>query len=380
MFDVAIIGAGINGCAVSYYLTKAGLRVALIDKSGIASGGSGAAGAFIAPKFTKAGPLKALLEAAYRYAIDFYNAEFPDLITNAPLLHLAKYEDENEKVAYFKQHTTLDIGEVPPEQLGLLTPWARGFESVYLRKGGLVDAKGVCETLAEGAAFFKTEPKEIRFKDGIWHIGQISAKTVVLATGAYKGVVDEPYLRFRPVWGHRIDIKTTTHVPMTIHQQVSISPSREDGTLAIGATHNVHYHPESGEAYDTEAGRAELIRKACDTIDLQNIEVLKDYTGLRSGSNDYMPLLGRLVKAKETLEKFPDLSKGADIDTGAFVYYPNLFVINGTGGYGFVLGPYLAKALSEHITDAKALDPQLDPVRFFRRWAKRAKHKTEEGA
>ena len=63
-YDVIIVGAGINGCTTAYYLSQAGLNVALIDKTGIASGGSGAAGAFISPKFHKQGPLKDLIDVA----------------------------------------------------------------------------------------------------------------------------------------------------------------------------------------------------------------------------------------------------------------------------------------------------------------------------
>lgn len=39
-FDVVVIGAGIIGCSVSYYLSKAGYEVALVDKGDIASGTS----------------------------------------------------------------------------------------------------------------------------------------------------------------------------------------------------------------------------------------------------------------------------------------------------------------------------------------------------
>ena len=53
MYDIAVIGAGINGCSVAYELVKENKSVILFDKSGIASGGSGAAGAFISPKFSK---------------------------------------------------------------------------------------------------------------------------------------------------------------------------------------------------------------------------------------------------------------------------------------------------------------------------------------
>ena len=46
IYDTAIIGAGINGCSCAYFLREAGQNVVLIDREGIASGGSGAAGAF----------------------------------------------------------------------------------------------------------------------------------------------------------------------------------------------------------------------------------------------------------------------------------------------------------------------------------------------
>jgi tRNA 5-methylaminomethyl-2-thiouridine biosynthesis bifunctional protein len=46
-------------------------------------------------------------------------------------------------------------------------------------------------------------------------------------------------------------------------------------------------------------------------------------------------------------------------------------MINGSGGYGFVLAPYLARILKEHITGAKKIPSSLTPARFFARWAKK---------
>lgn len=33
-YEVLVVRAGVVGCAIAYYLAKAGLRVALIDRSG----------------------------------------------------------------------------------------------------------------------------------------------------------------------------------------------------------------------------------------------------------------------------------------------------------------------------------------------------------
>src|SRR5438552_2329316 len=38
--DVAVIGGGVIGCAVAYYLAKRGARVAVIDRSEVGSGAS----------------------------------------------------------------------------------------------------------------------------------------------------------------------------------------------------------------------------------------------------------------------------------------------------------------------------------------------------
>jgi len=375
VFDVVIIGAGISGSASAYFLTRSGLKVALMDKEEIAAGGSGAAGAFISPKISKGGPLKALVEEAYLYALDFYNDSFPEHITNASQLHIAKYSDDNAKVIHFKEHTKIVIGETPQKSRLILSEFAKSFESVFIKKSGIVDAQKMCQALASEATFFKEEVKVVTETDQGWQAGSIAAKKIILATGAYIPVLKEPYITLRGIWGHRIDIRTSTTIPHIIHHQVSLSPSTKEGLAAIGATHDVHYHPQKTQMpYDVEAGRKILIQKATESVMLSDIEVLNDFTGLRSGSNDYLPLLGRVVDAKKSLEKHPELRKGAKIAKEKLSYHRDLYMINGTGGYGFVLGPFLAKQLSRHIVHAEPMDDQLDPTRFLFRWAKRVQY------
>jgi len=166
-------------------------------------------------------------------------------------------------------------------------------------------------------------------------------------------------------------VKTSTKVPFSIHHHLSVSPSSDNGTVAIGATHDLHFNPFGDEVYDYEAGRKELLKKALKTVQLEDIEVLRDYTGLRSGSNDYLPIAGRVVDASGSLARGLDLINIKKIGDEQFVHYPELYMINGSGGYGFVFAPYLAKQLSEHICNGEALDPELSPSRFFRRWAKK---------
>jgi len=363
MYDIAIIGAGINGCSVAHELTAKGKKVIVFDMGGIADGGSGAAGAFIAPKFSKAGELKEIIHDAFVYSMKFYEETFPHLFSKVSLIHIAKDEKNAEILKYYKKHTNLKLHNAKNDFKN---------ETVSL-EGGIVDAFGMCNAMCKSAKFVKSKVSSLVYDEGMWIIDEIySAKTVVLATGAYEPIIKEPYIKLRGIWGHRIDVKTTTKNKNSLHQEVSISPSK-DGVLAIGATHNIHYHPQtSKEPYNFKEGREELLAKASKTIKLEDVEVIKDYTGLRSGSFDYMPLLGSLVISKETCSCGTINFKTKKPNYKEYTYYPNLYMINGNGGYGFVLAPYLANMLSQHILSDKKISDKLSPARFFSRWAKKS--------
>jgi len=371
MYDIAIIGAGINGCSVAHEFTQENKKVIIFDMDGIAHGGSGAAGAFISPKFSKAGELKEILHDAFVYSMEFYEKNFSHLLTKAPLLHIAKDESDAEVLRVYKQDTELELLEPSEDILETVNEEVRAKENISIN-AGVVNAASMCEAMAKSARFVKEKVESLEYDDDRWVINETySAKNVVLATGAYESLIKEPYIQLRGVWGHRIDIKTTTENSHSIHQFVSISPS-SDGGLAIGATHNVYYHPQTAtQPYDIEAGREELLEKASRTMNLENVEVVKDYTGLRSGSFDYMPLVGSLVLSRETLQNKNIRFKVKKADYSEYEYYPNLYMINGNGGYGFVLAPYLAKILKEHILSAKKTSDRIAPARFFARWAKK---------
>ncbi len=364
-YDVLIVGAGINGCACAWFLRRAGLNVALIDETGIAAGGSGAAGAFIAPKISKAGPLKELVNRAHAYAMEFYPEYFPECTLVRPLLHIAKTPEDAEKLCAYRQDSELSISEPPIELENALNLAVSAENSVYFDRCAVVHAQHACSFMAAGTDFFRLKVESIERKEGMWNAGGIRGKHVVLAIGAYPRILPLPYIRMRAIWGHRIDVATDTKLPCILHHYVSISPTSQEGIMAIGATHNVHYAPFGNcGVYDIEAGRAELLEKARKTLKLDNINIVADYTGLRSGSNDYLPILGPLVDAEATSERRQLGEEGE-------VYYPDMTMINGSGGYGFVLAPYLAEQLARHLAQGDPIEPALLPARFFKRWLKK---------
>lgn len=372
MYDIAVVGAGINGASVAYEFISAGKKVIIFDENSIAGGGSGAAGAFISPKFSKAGDLKELLHDGFVYSMKFYEKNFPTLLTKAPLLHIAQDKESSDILKFYKSSSDFTLKVPSDELLNSLSLDAKNQENIYMQ-GAIVDASAMCHAMSKLARFVEEKVQDLVYDNGMWIINETySAKDVVLATGAYESVIKEPYIKLRGVWGHRIDIKTTTENLNSIHQFVSISPGK-DGVLAIGATHNIHYHPQIATIpYDLQEGRAELLEKVSRTLKLENVEIIKDYTGLRSGSFDYLPLAGRLVISKETLALKNINFKVKNPNYDEYAYYPNLYMINGSGGYGFVLAPYLAKMLKEYILKGKEIDRRVQPARFFARMARKA--------
>ena len=322
-YDVAVVGAGIAGCACAYFLHQAGLKVLLIDKDGIASGGSGAAGAFISPKIEKSGALQQLSQKAYNFSLHFYKTYFPELIHIAKLHHIVDGKE-----------TLLD-------------------------ESGLVEAQKVCEALVEGVTFMQKDVEDVT---------TINAKKIILATGAYPSLFKKPYISLRAIFGHRIDIITSTPILHHYHEKVSISQSR-DGRSSIGATHDVHMSFSDIKSYDFNRGREELLSKAAQTLHLQDVKVVQDYIGFRSGSNDYMPHLGKFVDEETTIKKYPQIVHGRYYKE--LLYHEDIYTLNGLGGYGFVLAPYLADILTQHIVKAQELPSELLIERFFRRWVKR---------
>ena len=76
--------------------------------------------------------------------------------------------------------------------------------------------------MAEKADVIFNNIDTIEYDNGFWQIGTVRARRAVLATGAYRPVVAMPHISLRAVWGHRIDIRTSTRLPCHLHQYVSV--------------------------------------------------------------------------------------------------------------------------------------------------------------
>lgn len=378
-YDYIIIGAGIAGCSLSYFLKKESKSVLLIDKNkDVAFGASGAAGAFLSPLLGKSNNFKTLVTEALKYSTNIYKKEFSQFLDNCGTCRIPKTKDEDDKFQSYIPFMDFEFEK---------------FEDGYFFKvGSTIKPYEICKALSSDVEkLFDYEVYKIEQKDDFWIINnEIKANKLFLATGADISLISEPYFDIRAVWGQKIDVKTSTKVDINYHKECSLSKSN-NGIVSIGATHNRFSEDMSDSSYNLKLKNInlidhnektlqimkndtkELLEKANSIKKLEDVEVLDVKIGARASSVDYFAMIGLLVDSKKSFEKYPHIKNGTHIKNENLEVIKNLYTLNGVGGRGFVLSLYLAHNLVENILRDKKLDDNITNYRLFSRWAKRQK-------
>ena len=389
-FDYVIVGAGIAGCSMAYFLSKHSNSILLIDRNEhIAFGASGAAGAFLSPLLGKANDFKDLIKDSLIFSTEFYKSLGKEFINDCGVSRIPKNQEDANKFETYKPYMDFE--------------YEKKDDGYFFQIGSQVNPSLICEEITKNIEkklsynVRKIEQKE----DLSWLINdEICTKNLILTTGADTKHIKEEYFDIRAVWGQKIDVSTTTITNINYHKECSVSKASKIQNsdlykISIGATHHkfncdkniCNYCVEianinnCSKCYDDSiinADSQKLINLANDIIKLENVKVIDVKIGARASSNDYFPMLGKIVDSKKTIEKFPHLLNGTHIKDSMLETINNIYVINGVGGRGFVLSPYLANKLVEHIINNKEIENNLTTHRLFKRWAKRQKNKSKK--
>ncbi len=367
-YDTVIIGAGIAGASIAYRLTEYNQRVLVLDSKGIASGGSGAAGAFVSPKIGKGSALQTLTNEAFLFAKDFYLSTCPEYFHQTGVLRIPK--DENDAQMFLEYEKFNDTAYEKYslkklEALGIKTM----FESFYFPEAGNCDALLVCAYLLKETEILIEDALMIERKDNVWKIktenSTCLANNIVLATGYKSSLIDMRYMGIRGTWGTRGDFRSTLELPISMHQSISVG-ANVNGMIKLGATHEKGIKNTIPCCKEQALG---LQSKADLLIDASDLELQGLFCGMRAGSKDYFPLVGKVVDVPSMLESYPSIVRGAK---PPIAYVENLYVINGLGGRGFVFAPLMAKILAEHIVEDKEIDRRVNPDRLFLKWCRKS--------
>ena len=376
-YDYVIIGAGITGSSAAYFLSKYSNSILLIDKNEkVAFGASGAAGAFLSPLLGKPNKFKDLISQSLKFSTTFYKEIKSQSFKNDGICRIPKNDEDKEKFDSYKPYMDFEYSVLN--------------DGYFFNIGSWINPLEVCELLTKDIQKkMKYDVVSIVQNNEFWILNsEIKTKNLILCTGANTKLIKEEYFDIRAVWGQKIDLTTTTNVNFNYHKECSISKAikSDDSNLykvSIGATHHrfndkhLDLDDEYSKFYTKDVinnDTSKLINLANDILKLDDVEVNDIKIGARASSTDYFPMIGKLIDSKKSFEKFPHLLNGTHIKENMLISIDNLYVLNGVGGRGFVLSPYLANELVENIINNKKIDDNISTYRLFKRWAKKQKN------
>ena len=341
--DVVVIGAGVVGCSVAYYLAREGLSVTVLEREAIGSGASahatgslGLLGAEFSP-----GPSFQLARASF--------AEFKELVPELedatgmdllyqrrPSLRLALDDEEADLIKSFmvwqQVHVDMrwidaqEVHEVEPR----LSPSIVG--AVYEDESAQLDSYRLNLALARGAEIPGATILN-REVTGLTTRGsaitgvtapseEINCGTVVVAAGTWSRVFT-PWLGFpvpvRPLKGERLLLNYPGDpLPVLISSpKRGHMISRMDGFTSVGSTGGRDYDRRDlfwGEEFDrvpTETARLELLQRAIDVLpDLERAELVQQLAGSRPLSPDGRPIIGPVPGLENVLLATGHTTKG----------------------------------------------------------------------
>ncbi len=360
---VVIIGGGVIGCAVAYYLAKAGAHPIVLERDGIAGEASGAAAGMLIPPLESVppGPFRDLCRASldlYPSLVAAIQAESRiDVQLRRPgILLLAETEGRASAMRSYARWRREQGGEAEWVEGGALrslepalSPAVVG--AVYLPSESHINPGLLTQALAAAAAAHGAEVRPGTVATGFacrhWRAegvhtggGLLAADAVVLAGGPWTQALAARLgarVPVRPMRGQMIAYQWPGLRHMIWGEDGYLVP-KPGGFVFAGATvEDVGFRRRT-----TQAGLAGLRRMAADTVPpLRHSDVFSAWAGLRPASPDGLPIIGRLPG------------------------WENVYVATGHFRNGILLAPITGRLIAQLVCEGRT-DVDLTPFRAER--------------
>jgi glycine oxidase len=319
-FDAIIVGAGVIGLACAWRVARRGARVCVLERDRPASGATGVAAGMLAPVGEASWGEEKLLAFNFE-SLALWPGFARELESEAELetgfaqhgaLHVALDRDEAEELRRrYELHRSL----------GLDSEWLRGSECRSLEPGlatavrggahvpgeasvdprrvvaallGALEARDV--TVRSRAEVVAAERRGARWRVQTAEGRGFEGTNLVLTAGAWSGQarwLPDGIPPVRPVKGEILTLRNSAAEPacerIVAGERVYMVP-RADGRLIVGAT----VEERGFDTAVTAGGVHELLREAYRLIpEIAELELVEATAGLRPGSPDNAPLVGR---------------------------------------------------------------------------------------
>ena len=384
-YDAVIIGGGITGLAISYYLTAAGLKVLLAEKRELGAGASGACDDMIMLQSKKPG---ILLSLALK-SLELYGQlakELPvdiDLETRGGMVFIETPEQLPimENFVSQQQACGLDVAFLDRKEMRKKQPYVSPhvLASTYSPLDSQVNPLKVMRALSKAAQARglvikrNFSVKELKYNGPYsWEIvseqnERVQAEHVINAAGAWAGSISDLLGLSTPIHPKRGQIAVTEQIPalgqtniwsadyivMKLNPQMAKNRKQELNDLGIGLAMS-----QTGEGNYFIGGTREFV--GFDTTTnvralhlimneatrffpvLKNVHIIRTFAGLRPASTDGKPLIGPVAE------------------------YPGYYLAAGHEGDGIALAPITGKLMAQIIGGQSLLFDitELSPSRF----------------
>jgi glycine/D-amino acid oxidase-like deaminating enzyme len=351
---VIVCGAGVVGASVAYFLARRGVRVTVLERSGVACAASGKSGGFLALDWCDGSPVGPLARASFA-------------------LHAELARELATDYGYRRMDTFMlaarERGRRPADHRVPAPAWLDG-------DGTVLDALGSVETTAQvdparftaalvGAARARGATLRIGVVDsvlrradrasGVTVDGEaVEADAVVLAMGPWTGTLGLPLPRVRGLKGYSVTLAAPgvpAHALFVDYRMADgrrLEPEifpRPGGEVYVCGMADPAPLPDSPDAIDVSEDACAVLAHAAGRVStrLAAAQITRRQACYRPVTDDGLPLIGPV----------PGVA-------GAFV-------ATGHGPWGMLNAPATGRALAELIVDGAASSVDLgafDPARL----------------
>lgn len=344
MLEYLIIGQGVAGSCFALKLLKEGKTFLVVDanQNKASSVAVGIYNPVVLKRFSLIWNAEEQLSLMHKYFSEFEELLDATFIEEIPTYRILKNEDE---IKTWKKKSTM------PELIPFLSNEVQNAENQEINSPyGYAEVKqtgrikmGKCiskfaEYLAEKKLYrnesfdyseLKIQKDKVIYKD-------IQAQKIVFCEGF--NVLNNPYFNYLPVIGVKgevLEIATASEIPKAIWKAHNFLMPESGKTCLTASTYDrddLTYEP-------TEKGRLEM-QQHLEEIYTGNYKISGQKAGIRPTIVDRRPILGN----------HPN--------------YQNLYILNGMGTRGTLLGPQMTEFLYDFIEKEKPIDKEADIRRF----------------
>lgn len=357
--DVAVIGGGINGCAIAYNLAKRGIDVVLLERNFLSSGATGRCAGGIRQQFTSKNNIRLAMESVKifekfekEFACDIEFEQGGYLV----LAHSEQEEKEFKENMHIQKTMGLDVKFLENDEIKELLPFLNlekigAIGATFCPTDGHANPLKVADVYASSARELGaeihtfTEVKNIKIKKEKFLIktsrnetDNMRADVIVNAAGGYSNNIAKMVGVELPNKPYRHEILATEPlkhflypVIISFHDEIYFLQQKHGEIVGGISNPDEPCGPNISSSLEFLKRMARTLTRYIPAFN--HLNIVRQWAGLYDTTPDALPILGPVDEI------------------------PNFINVNGFSGHGFMISPIVGELIAELISEGKTALP-----------------------